>query len=159
MTPATQTKSRSGIPYKWLVLTNTTLGVFMAMLDSSIVMISLPDIFRGIKLNPLAPANFSYLLWMLMGYGLVAAILVVTLGRIGDIFGRVQDVQPRLRRLHAGVHRAVVHLEHRAGRRHRDHRVPHDPGDRRRDAHGQLGGHPHRRVPCRGTRHGARHQP
>jgi MFS family permease len=78
------------VPYKWVVLSNTTLGVFMAMLDSSIVMISLPDIFRGIHLNPLAPANFAYLLWILMGYGLVAAILVVTLGRIGDIFGRVR---------------------------------------------------------------------
>lgn len=79
-----------GIDYKWIVLSNTTLGVLMAMLDSSIVMISLPDIFRGIQLNPLVPANFGYLLWMLMGYGLVAAILVVTLGRIGDIFGRVR---------------------------------------------------------------------
>ncbi len=78
------------VPYKWIVLSNTTLGIFMALLDSSIVMISLPDIFRGIRLDPLAPANFAYLLWMLMGYGLVAAILVVTLGRIGDIFGRVR---------------------------------------------------------------------
>jgi MFS family permease len=85
--PATQPK---GIPYKYTVLINTTIGVFMAVLDSSIVMISLPDIFRGIKLNPLAPENFAYLLWMLMGYGLVTAVLVVTLGRIGDIFGRVK---------------------------------------------------------------------
>ena len=82
--------TRAGIPYKYTVLTNTTLGVFMAVLDSSIVMISLPDIFRGIRLNPLAPANFAYLLWILMGYGLVTAVLVVTLGRIGDIFGRVR---------------------------------------------------------------------
>ena len=81
---------RAGIPYKYTVLINTTLGVFMAVLDSSIVMISLPDIFRGINLNPLAPANFAYLLWMLMGYGLITAVLVVTLGRIGDIFGRVR---------------------------------------------------------------------
>jgi len=81
---------RQGIPYKYTVLTNTTLGVFMAVLDSSIVMISLPDIFRGIQLNPLAPENFAYLLWILMGYGLVTAVLVVTLGRIGDIFGRVR---------------------------------------------------------------------
>ena len=85
--PATQ---KRGIPYKYTVLTNTTLGVFMAVLDSSIVMISLPDIFRGIHMDPLAPANFAYLLWILMGYGLVTAVLVVTLGRIGDIFGRVR---------------------------------------------------------------------
>src|SRR5258708_26752126 len=62
----------------------------MAALDSSIVIISLPAIFRGIKLNPLTPSNIGYLLWMLMGYLVVTAVLVVTLGRIGDIFGRVR---------------------------------------------------------------------
>src|SRR5437764_13948450 len=62
----------------------------MAMLDSSIVIISLPAIFRGIHLNPLLPANIGYLLWMLMGYLVVTAVLVVTFGRIGDIFGRVR---------------------------------------------------------------------
>ena len=76
--------------YKWTALSNTTLGVFMAMLDSSIVIISLPAIFRGIHLNPLLPANIGYLLWMLMGYLAVTAVLVVTFGRIGDIFGRVR---------------------------------------------------------------------
>ena len=87
---ATAPAPKRGMQYKHTVLTNTTLGVFMAVLDSSIVMISLPDIFRGIQLNPLDPANFAYLLWMLMGYGLVTAVLVVTLGRIGDIYGRVR---------------------------------------------------------------------
>jgi MFS family permease len=76
--------------YKWTALSNTTLGVFMAMLDSSIVIISLPAIFRGIHLDPLLPANIGYLLWMLMGYLVVTAVLVVTFGRIGDIFGRVR---------------------------------------------------------------------
>src|SRR3954469_25151878 len=76
--------------YKWTALSNTTLGVFMAMLDSSIVIISLPAIFRGIHLNPLLPSNIGYLLWMLMGYLVVTALLVVTFGRIGDIFGRVR---------------------------------------------------------------------
>src|SRR5664280_3015787 len=90
MSSSPQVGAPRGMPYKYTVLTNTTLGVFMAVLDSSIVMISLPDIFRGIHLNPLDPANFAYLLWMLMGYGLVTAVLVVTLGRIGDIFGRVR---------------------------------------------------------------------
>jgi EmrB/QacA subfamily drug resistance transporter len=89
-TPATDAPVKRGMQYKYTVLTNTTLGVLMATLDSSIVMISLPQIFRGINLNPLAPANFAYLLWILMGYGLVVAVLVVTLGRIGDIFGRVR---------------------------------------------------------------------
>jgi MFS family permease len=76
--------------YKWTALSNTTLGVFMASLDSSIVLISLPAIFRGIQLDPLQPSNISYLLWMLMGYLVVTAVLVVTFGRLGDIYGRVR---------------------------------------------------------------------
>jgi MFS family permease len=78
------------IPYKWIVLTNTTLGVLMAATASSSLLIALPDIFRGLNLEPLASGNFGYMLWMLMGYGLVVSALVVTLGRIGDIFGRVK---------------------------------------------------------------------
>ncbi len=76
--------------YKWVALSNTTLGVFMASLDSSIVLISLPAIFRGIRLDPLQPANVGYLLWMLMGYLVVTAVLVVTFGRLGDMYGRVR---------------------------------------------------------------------
>jgi MFS family permease len=75
---------------RWSVLSNTTLGVLMATIDASIVLISLPDIFRGIRLNPLTPGNTSYFLWLLMGYMLVTAVLVVTFGRLGDIFGRVR---------------------------------------------------------------------
>ena len=76
--------------YKWTALSNTTLGMFMAALDSSIVLISLPAIFRGINLDPLEPSNISYLLWMLMGYLVVTAVLVVSFGRLGDMFGRVK---------------------------------------------------------------------
>jgi MFS family permease len=76
--------------YKWTALSNTTLGMFMAALDSSIVLISLPAIFRGINLDPLQPSNISYLLWMLMGYLVVTAVLVVSFGRLGDMFGRVR---------------------------------------------------------------------
>src|SRR5712675_37526 len=76
--------------YKWVVLSNTTLGTLLATINASIVLISLPAIFRGIGLNPLSPGNVSYLLWMLMGYLLVTAVLVVTLGRLGDMFGRVR---------------------------------------------------------------------
>jgi len=78
------------VPYKWIALTNTTLAVFMSTLDGSIVIISLPAIFRGIGLDPLAPGNVTYLLWMIMGYLLVQAVLVVSLGRLGDMFGRVR---------------------------------------------------------------------
>jgi MFS family permease len=76
--------------YKWVALSNTTLGILAATVNGSIVIISLPAIFRGIQLNPLTPGNISYLLWMLMGYLLVSAVLVVTLGRLGDIYGRVR---------------------------------------------------------------------
>jgi MFS family permease len=76
--------------YKWVALSNTTLGTLLATINASIVLISLPSIFKGIKLNPLEPGNVSYLLWMLMGYMLVTAVLVVTLGRLGDMYGRVK---------------------------------------------------------------------
>jgi MFS family permease len=76
--------------YKWIALSNTTLGMLLASINASIVLISLPAIFRGIGLNPLAPANVSYLLWMLMGYLVVTAVLVVFFGRLGDMFGRVR---------------------------------------------------------------------
>jgi len=76
--------------YKWVALSNTSLGMFMATVDASIVIISMPAIFRGIHLDPFAPGNITYLLWMIMGYLLVTAVLVVTLGRLGDIVGRVK---------------------------------------------------------------------
>jgi MFS family permease len=79
-----------GAHYKWVALSNTTLGMLAATVNASIVIIALPAIFRGIKLDPLQPSNISYLLWMLMGYLVVSAVLVVTLGRFGDIYGRVR---------------------------------------------------------------------
>ncbi len=95
-TPSRPVKSRPALftrdhpHYKWVALSNTTLGVLMATINSSIVIISLPAIFTGIKLNPLEPGNVSYLLWILMGYMLVSAVLVVSFGRLGDIYGRVR---------------------------------------------------------------------
>jgi MFS family permease len=81
---------RHGRAYKWIALSNTTLSMIMATIDASIVIISMPAIFRGIKLNPLTAGNVTYLLWMIIGYLLVQSIVVVTLGRLGDIFGRVK---------------------------------------------------------------------
>jgi MFS family permease len=78
------------IAYKWIALSNTTIGVLLATINQSILLIALPDIFRGIKLDPLAPGNTSYFLWMLMGFLLVTSVLVVSLGRVGDMFGRVK---------------------------------------------------------------------
>ena len=80
----------AGDRYKWVALSNTTLGVLIATIDSSIVIISLPAIFRGIGLDPFTPGNIGYLLWMILGYLLVSAVLVVVLGRLGDMYGRVR---------------------------------------------------------------------
>jgi EmrB/QacA subfamily drug resistance transporter len=76
--------------YKWIVLSNTTLGMLMATINASILLIALPDIFRGIGINPLEPGNTSLLLWLIMGYLVVTAVLVVTFGHLGDMFGRVK---------------------------------------------------------------------
>jgi MFS family permease len=76
--------------YKWIALSNTTLGILMATINQSIVLIAMPAIFRGIHLNPLVPSNTGYLLWMLLGFMVVMAVLVVSLGRVGDMFGRVR---------------------------------------------------------------------
>ena len=76
--------------YKWIALSNTTLGVLLATLDASITLIAMPDIFRGIKLDPLVPANSFYLLWMILGYLVVSSVMIVSLGRLGDMYGRVR---------------------------------------------------------------------
>ncbi len=86
-----QAKSDSrGDRYKWVALSNTTVGVLLATIDSSIMLIAMPDIFRGINLNPLQPSNSFFLLWMILGYLVVSSVLVVSLGRLGDLFGRVR---------------------------------------------------------------------
>jgi MFS family permease len=82
--------TRTGPGYKWIALSNTTLGVLMATVNSSIMLIALPDIFRGIGVNPLQPGNTGLLLWLIMGYLVVTAVLVVSFGRLGDMFGRVR---------------------------------------------------------------------
>ncbi|HVW27935.1 MAG TPA: hypothetical protein VHC69_21370, partial [Polyangiaceae bacterium] len=79
-----------GLEYKWVALSNTTLGVLMVTINQSIILIALPDIFRGIHLDPLQPGNTSYLLWMILGFLVVTAVLVVSLGRLGDMYGRVR---------------------------------------------------------------------
>src|ERR1700722_9947302 len=76
--------------YKWVALANTTMGVIMATIDASIMLIALPDIFRGIKLNPLLPENSFYLLWMILSFLIISSVLVVSFGRLGDMYGRVK---------------------------------------------------------------------
>src|SRR5437763_16997213 len=76
--------------YKWIALSNATLAVLLATLDASITIIAMPHIFRGIHLDPLVPANSFYLLWMILGYLVVTSVLIVSLGRLGDMVGRVK---------------------------------------------------------------------
>jgi len=76
--------------YKWTVLTNTTLGIIMSSMNMYIVLISLPTIFRGLNINPFLPGEFIYLLWILMGYSIVLASVLVTFGRISDMYGRAR---------------------------------------------------------------------
>ena len=73
-----------------MALSNTTLAVLLATLDASITLIAMPDIFRGIHLDPLVPSNSFYLLWMILGYLVVSSVLIVSLGRLGDMYGRVR---------------------------------------------------------------------
>ena len=76
--------------HKWAALFITTLGMLMATIDASIVLIALPDIFRGIHLDPLLPSNTFFLLWMILGFLIVTSVLVVSFGRLGDLYGRVR---------------------------------------------------------------------
>ena len=145
--------------YKWIALSNTTLGVLMATINASIMLIALPDIFRGIGVNPLDPGNTGLLLWLIMGYLVVTAVLVVSFGRLGDMFGRVKmfnlgfavfaafSIALSLTWMH-GTAAALVADRDAAPAR-----------GRRRDADGQLGRHPHRRVPAQRARAGAGAEP
>lgn len=83
-------ESRYGKHYKWVALTNTTLGALMAAMNGSILLIALPAIFRGLNINPLVSSNFGLLLWLLLGYNVITAIFTVTIGRLSDMFGRVK---------------------------------------------------------------------
>jgi MFS family permease len=82
--------SPKGDRYKWVALSNVTLGVLLATLDGSITLIAMPEIFRGIHLDPLVAANSFYLLWMILGFLVVTSVLIVSLGRLGDMYGRVK---------------------------------------------------------------------
>lgn len=81
---------RVNVHYKWIALSNTTLGMLMAAINGTSLIIALPVVFRGLHINPLSASSFTYLLWILLGYLLVTAVLVVSLGRLGDMFGRVR---------------------------------------------------------------------
>ncbi|WP_336801321.1 MFS transporter [Kaistia sp. MMO-174] len=76
--------------YKWVALSNTTLGMLAASINGSILLISLPAIFRGVGLKPLEPSNVNILLWSIMGYMVATSVLVVTFGRLGDALGRAR---------------------------------------------------------------------
>ena len=147
-----------GKNYKWIALSNTTLGILMATINSSILLIALPDIFRGIKLNPLAPGNTPYFLWILMGFLLVTSVLVVSLGRIGDIYGRVRMFNLGFAVFTRVLDPAGRHLDDRHPRRAVDRPHAARPGRRRRVPVRQLLRDPHRRLPGERAGHGAGHQ-
>ena len=141
--------------YKWTALFISTLGMLMATIDGSITLIALPDIFRGIGINPLQPGNSFYLLWMILGFLVVTSVLVVTLGRLGDIYGRVRIYNlgfavftffsllltiTWMSGHAAGICLIVMRLFQGGGRG---------------DADGELGGHPDRRLPGQPAGHGA----
>ncbi len=90
LSPPAVTQGANDDRYKWVVLSNTTLGVLMATIDLSIMLIALPDIFRGIHIDPLRPGNSFYLLWLILSFMVVTSVLVVSLGRLGDMYGRVR---------------------------------------------------------------------
>ena len=102
--------------YKWIALSNVTLGVLLATLDGSITLIAMPDIFRGIHLDPLVPANSFYLLWMILGFLVVTSVLIVSLGPPRRHVRAREDVQPRLRHLHGRLADADGRLDDRARR-------------------------------------------
>ncbi|WP_321418499.1 MFS transporter [uncultured Methanomethylovorans sp.] len=89
-TQKTEDTVKKGIAYKWTALFNVALASLMGTVNGSIILISLPAIFTGIQINPMAPDAFQYLLWILMGYGLVTATLLLSIGRLADIYGRVK---------------------------------------------------------------------
>jgi MFS family permease len=76
------------LEYKWTALSNVAIASLMGSINMTIVMIALPAIFNGIHIDPLN--SFQYLLWILMGYGLVTATLLLSFGRISDMYGRVK---------------------------------------------------------------------
>jgi len=130
MNAAASTRPQS---HKWMVLSNTTLGMLAAAINGSILLISLPAVFRGIGLKALDPGNINYLLWAIIGYMIATAVLVVAFGRLGDQFGRVLEVG-RLQGARAVVEglRAVLGQDGDAGHgRYRED----DDASRGRDAH------------------------
>jgi MFS family permease len=90
MSPTTATHAPTAPTNKWIVLSNTTLGILAVTVNSSILLISLPAVFRGISLDPLEPDNIAYLLWTIMGFLVATSVLVVAFGRLGDMYGRAR---------------------------------------------------------------------
>jgi len=76
------------LEYKWTAMSNTFIATLMGTINTFIILIALPAIFNGIHIDPLN--SFQYLLWILMGYGLVTATLLLSFGRLSDMYGRVK---------------------------------------------------------------------
>ena len=151
--------SGSAVHERRVALGVTTVGILAATLNASILLISLPAIFAGLGLDPLAPSNISLLLWMLMGYMLVTAVLVVTFGRLGDQYGRARLFNLGLRDLHRRLHRLRADPQHRHRRGLGTDRAAGGAGHRRRHADRQLDRDHRRRLPGRSSRFRLGRQP
>ena len=116
--------------YKWVALSNTTLGVLLAAIDLNIVLIALPSIFRGIQINPLS--SFSYLLWILFGYSIVTATLLCLIRPDLRHVRTSPPLQHGLCNLHGRLGSPIRHAKHRGRGRTRAHNLQGGPGDRRR---------------------------
>ena len=138
--------SRSGA-YKWVALSNTTLAMLLATIDASIMLIAMPDVFRGIHLDPLQPQNSFYLLWMILGYLVVTSVLVVGLGRLGDIYGRVRMYNAGFVVYTLASLLLTVNWLTGPRRRRLPDRLPGRAGDRRRVPAREHPGDPDRRLP------------
>ncbi len=82
--PVTQVKPRKQIEYKWIVLSVTTIGSLMAAIDSTIVILALPDMMISLH------SDLISMIWVIMAYILVSSIFLLTFGRVADLFGRVR---------------------------------------------------------------------
>ena len=145
--------------YKWVALSNTTLGTLMAGIDSTIVLIALPAIFVGLKVNPLAPDETTYLLWVLMGYMVITATLLVSFGRLSDIFGRVRFYNLGFVIFTFGSILLYSGPQYRQRGRHGGDHLPPDPGNRGWLPVCQQRGHPDRRLSSGRKRHGPGPEP
>src|SRR3954468_3403831 len=68
--------------YKWWALSCTSLGMLLATINSGTLIIALPDLGRSLHTSVLQ------LVWVILAYMIASTVLVLTAGRLSDLFGR-----------------------------------------------------------------------